>query len=314
MTASESSVKKEAGTTMIEWMDRVYGPVKISNPKVEALIHTPTMKRLGGVKQSGPSALVFPFKTVSRLEHSLGVYILLQRLGADLKESVAGLLHDISHTAFSHAIDFLITSEEQNHHEHLKAEFLHRPDLVNALSDLGFIPADFEDDSVYPLLEQPLPSLCADRVDYFLRDGIACGEIGHPFVNAFLRQLVVVDGKIAMADLGLARTAVDLFARMNAHWWASDSEAFIYNRFADVLRRAMESGVIGHADLLTSDDEVIDRIEATGDPALRQSLQAIRSFCPSDLGGFVPNVIPKHRWIDPPVWNHGKVQPFSEWN
>jgi HD superfamily phosphohydrolase len=185
---------------------------------------------------------------------------------------------------------------------------------VNALSELGFTPADFVDDSVYPLLEQPLPSLCADRVDYFLRDGIACGEIGQPFVNTFLRQLVVVDGKIAMADMGLARTAVDLFARMNAHWWASDSEAFIYNRFADVLRQAMESGVIGHADLLTSDDEVIDRIEATGDTALRKSLQAIRSFCPSDLGGFVPKVIPKHRWIDPPVWKHGKVQPFSEWN
>jgi hypothetical protein len=76
----------------------------------------------------------------------------------------------------------------------------------------------------------------------------------------------------------------------------------------------MESGVIGDADLLTSDDEVIHRIEATGDSALKQSLQAIRSFCPADLGGFVPKVIPKHRWIDPPVWNHGKVQPFSHWN
>ncbi|MCY2933830.1 MAG: phosphohydrolase, partial [Planctomycetota bacterium] len=65
---------------MIQWIDRVYGLVAIQNPSLENLIQSPTMTRLGGVKQSGPSALVFPFKTVSRLEHSLGVYVLLQRL------------------------------------------------------------------------------------------------------------------------------------------------------------------------------------------------------------------------------------------
>ncbi|MEI7923619.1 MAG: HD domain-containing protein [Planctomycetota bacterium] len=299
---------------MIQWIDRVYGLVAIQNPSLENLIQSPTMTRLGGVKQSGPSALVFPFKTVSRLEHSLGVYVLLQRLGAAQKECVAGLLHDISHTAFSHAIDFLITSDEQNHHEHLKAEFLHRPDIVKALEKIGYEPNDFEDDSKYRLLEQPLPGLCADRIDYFLRDGLACGEIGQPFVTSFLSQLVVAEGEIAMADLGVARMAVDLFARMNSHWWASDSEAFIYNQFADILRQAMAAGVITDADLLTSDDEVIQRIESTGDASLKAQLEAIRSFCPSDLGGFVPKVIPKHRWIDPPVWKNGKLGPFSEWN
>lgn len=299
---------------MIQWNDRVYGPARIDHPFIEALIQTPTMKRLGGVRQSGPSALVFPFKTVSRLEHSLGVYLLLERLGASPKECVAGLLHDISHTAFSHAIDFLITSDEQNHHEHLKDQFLHRPDIVTALADLGFKPADFEDDSVYPLLEQPLPGLCADRVDYFLRDGLACGELGKPFVNAFLDRLVVADGRMALSDLGLARTAVELFAKMNSHWWASHSESYIYNKFAELLREAIDSGVIGEADLLTSDDEVIQRIEATGSKELKESLERIRRFCPSDLGGFVPRVVPKHRWIDPPVWNHGRVEPCSAWN
>jgi len=299
---------------MLSWTDRVYGPVNIDDPQLEALIQTPTMKRLGGVRQSGPSALVFPFKTVSRLEHSLGVFWLLQSLGADRKECVAGLLHDISHTAFSHAIDFLITSDEQNHHEQLKDQFLHRPDIVEALAEMGYKPADFEDDSLYPLLEQSLPALCADRVDYFLRDGLACGELGKPFVDAFLRSLVVVNGRMALADLALAHTAVEHFAQMNSHWWASHSESFIYNRFADLLRQAMQAGVISEADLLTSDDEVIRQIESRGGPGLNQSLEQIRRFCPSDLSGFVPKVVPKHRWIDPPVWHQGRLQPCSEWN
>src|SRR5262249_45453081 len=141
------------------------------------LIACPTFQRLKGVKQAGPSAFAFPFKTVTRYEHSLGVYLLLGRLGAGRREQVAGLLHDISHTAFSHAVDFVFSSEEQDHHEALKPVFLERPDVVRALAALGFAPRDFYDDSVYPLLERPLPWLCADRLDYFLRDGLACGVV-----------------------------------------------------------------------------------------------------------------------------------------
>lgn len=296
---------------MLSWNDRVYGPVTIEDPGVEKLVDTPTMRRLSGVRQSGPSALVFPFKTVHRLEHSLGVYHLLTILGASHRERVAGLLHDISHTAFSHAIDFLFTSAEQNHHERIKTVFLHRPDVVRALGEMGYEPGQFEHDSDYTLLERPLPELCADRIDYFLRDGLACGEIGRPFVTAVLRSLVVVNDRIAVADQALAESMSEAFTRMNDHWWASDSESFIYNRFADLLRKSIDQRVITEEDLLGSDDEVIALIETRGDDSLRQALQAIRSFCLSDLADFRPTVIPKKRWIDPPVWQGGKLEPLS---
>src|SRR5881275_948761 len=143
----------------MRWNDRVYGEVAIDDPDVLALIACPTFQRLRGIRQAGPSAFAFPFKTVTRHEHSLGVHVLLRRLGADRREQVAGLLHDISHTAFSHAVDFVFSSEEQAHHEELKPEFLERPDVVEALNNLGFQPTDFFDDSIYPLLERPLPWL-----------------------------------------------------------------------------------------------------------------------------------------------------------
>ena len=122
---------------VMRWDDRVYGEVTVDDPGVLALIDCPTFQRLQGIKQAGPSALAFPFKTVTRFEHSLGVYLLLGRLGADRREQVAGLLHDISHTAFSHAVDFVFASEEQDHHEGLKPEFLRRPDIVAALARDG---------------------------------------------------------------------------------------------------------------------------------------------------------------------------------
>src|SRR5215213_9428992 len=136
----------------MRWNDRVYGEVAIDDPDLLALIACPTFQRLRGIRQAGPSAFAFPFKTVTRHEHSLGVHLLLRRLGAGRREQVAGLLHDISHTAFSHAVDFIFASEEQDHHERLKPRFLERPDLRDALRRLGFTPHEFFDDAVYTLL------------------------------------------------------------------------------------------------------------------------------------------------------------------
>jgi HD superfamily phosphohydrolase len=289
------------GGGSMRWNDRVYGAVAIDEPRILELIACPTFQRLKGVRQAGPSAFAFPFKTVSRYEHSLGVYLLLGRLGAGRRERVAGLLHDISHTAFSHAVDFVFSSQEQDHHEELKPVFLERPDVVAALAELGFAPADFFDDSVYPLLERPLPWLCADRLDYFLRDGMACNVMSRGDADRVLAHLVVIDRTIVFDDADVARTAARLFAVMNRDWWASGTESYIYNEFADALREAFRLGRLTRADLYEDDAHVLDRLRAAGSLLIDAKLDAITRFRPERLDGYVPRVIPKVRWLDPPV-------------
>ncbi len=285
----------------MRWHDRVYGDVAIEEPAILALIDCPTYQRLKGVRQAGPSALAFPFKDVTRFEHSLGVYFLLRRLGAPPREQVAGLLHDVSHTAFSHAVDFVISSREQDHHEQLKPLMLDRPDIVAALDRLGYAPHDFYDDAIYPILEQPLPALCADRLDYFLRDGMACGVVTPEAVARILGRTAVCDERIILTDLGVAREAVSLFNLMNRDWWASPTEAFIYNEFADVLREGLRLGILNPDDLLTEDDLVLAKLDATGRPDIARSLARIRHFRPELADGYMPRVMPKERWIDPDV-------------
>jgi HD superfamily phosphohydrolase len=289
----------------MRWNDRVYGEVSIDDPRIVALIECPTFQRLRGIRQAGPSALAFPFKTVTRFEHSLGVYLLLGRLGADHRERVAGLLHDVSHTAFSHAVDFVFSSEEQDHHEGLKPEFLHRPDLVGALAMIGYEPEEFYDDSIYQLLEQPLPRLCADRLDYFFRDSLACRVTTPDLVARFLDSLAIVDDTIAFADAEIARVAVERYAEMNRDWWASASEGYIYNEFADALREAFTLGALTKADLLADDAHVIACLHSARSPLIEGTLRRISGFRPELLEGFVPRVIPKTRWLDPPVV-HGR--------
>jgi uncharacterized protein len=285
----------------MHWDDRVYGVVAIDEPAILDLIDCPTFRRLAGVRQAGPSALAFPFKNVTRFEHSLGVFLLLRRLGADRREQVAGLLHDISHTAFSHAVDFIISSVEQDHHERLKPLMLDRPDLATALGRLGYKPCEFYDDSIYPLLERPLPWLCADRLDYFLRDGMACGVVLRDAADRILAGLAVADDLIVMTDADVAREAVALFEVMNRDWWASETEAFIYNEFADAIREALRLGILRPDDLMTEDDVVLAQLDAADVPLIRHKLHSIRHFRPESVSGYAPRVVPKARWLDPPV-------------
>ena len=295
----------------MRWQDRVYGRVSIEDAEILKLIGCATFERLKGVRQAGPSALAFPFKDVTRYEHSLGVFILLRRLKAPRREQVAGLLHDVSHTAFSHAVDFVFTSTEQDHHEHLKPLMLDRPDITRALAGMGFSPRDFYDDSVYPLLEQPIPLLCADRLDYFLRDGLACGVVKPQFIERIMGCIAVVDLQIVLTDVAVAREATTLFATMNRDWWASPVEAFIYNEFADALREGLRLGAIERDDLLTQDALVLDKLNAAGSRKIARKLELIRHLDAEFIRRYVPRIVPKERWLDPPVLIKGEVQQIS---
>jgi hypothetical protein len=295
----------------MRWLDRVYGEVSIEDPHILELVACETFQRLKGVRQAGPSAMAFPFKNVTRYEHSLGVFHLLRSLSAPRREQVAGLLHDISHTAFSHAVDFVFSSDEQDHHEQLKPLMLARPDMASALARLGWEPREFYDDSVYPLLEQPLPALCADRLDYFLRDGVACRVVTAEFARRLLDRLVVIDAQLVLTDLEVARAAAVLFEVMNSEWWASPIEAFIYNEFADALREAMRLGILATDDLLTQDELVLAKLDACDSPLIAQKLLTIRRFRPDSALGYVPRIIPKERWLDPCVLCHGRIERLS---
>jgi HD superfamily phosphohydrolase len=211
------------------------------------------------------------------------------------------LLHDISHTAFSHAVDFLHASDEQDHHERLKPRFLHRPDLAAGLRRLGFAPEEFYHDEIYLLLERPLPWLCADRLDYFLRDSLACGVSTPESAAATLAHVFVHDRLLVFDDCDAARDAVARFERMNRHWWASPTEAYLYNEFADALREGFRLGALQEEDLLTDDATVLARLRGSGSAAIAAKLEQIEHFRPELLDGFVPRIVPKERHIDPPV-------------
>jgi hypothetical protein len=291
--------------------DPVFGPATLSDPAALDIIGTATFQRLGRVHQAGPSALVFPGRVTTRLDHSIGVYLLLSRMGAPRVEQIAGLLHDISHTAFSHVVDVLFPSPEQNFHENHKAAFLRRPDLRDALQRHAMAPEDFDDDARFGLLEQPLPALCADRIDYFLRDGRTSGVVSESFAAAFLSSLSVQDGRLVSTDRAVAREAARLFARVDRELWSSLRDRHIYTHFSAALRVALDRGVLGGADLFEDDAHVIQALERSGLPEIQRLLETMHQEPSSTEGTRLARG--KRRWLDPTVWEQGRCQPLSIW-
>ncbi|MGL5642811.1 MAG: HD domain-containing protein, partial [Paraclostridium sp.] len=87
-------------------VDYIYGEFELEDVLIE-LINCDAVQRLKYIHQVGATYLIKEELNVNRLEHSIGVMLLIRMLGGSLKEQIAGLLHDISHTAFSHVIDFV---------------------------------------------------------------------------------------------------------------------------------------------------------------------------------------------------------------
>ena len=119
----------------MKYIDRVYGEFEITEPVILELINSASLQRLKDVDQAGYRPLwVKPDVDTgeydhSRFAHSVGVYLLLRKYGVSLEEQIAGLIHDISHSAFSHCIDYILNSGSEKKHDHqdnifVKPQFL----------------------------------------------------------------------------------------------------------------------------------------------------------------------------------------------
>ena len=98
---------------------------------------------------------------------------------------------------------------------------------------------------------------------------------------------------------------------MNREWWAGPVEAYIYNEFADALREGMRTGVLQFDDLMTDDAFVLGRLDASGNAADRRKARERPPTTADRVRGYSPRIIPKERWLDPPVQVNGTIKRLS---
>ena len=92
----------------MEIRDVIYGTFEIEEQVLVDLINSKPVQRLKTIEQQGLPEEYDIFPGYKRYEHSVGVMLLLKKLKASIEEQITGLLHDVSHTAFSHVVDWVM--------------------------------------------------------------------------------------------------------------------------------------------------------------------------------------------------------------
>ncbi|PST82499.1 phosphohydrolase [Pedobacter yulinensis] len=257
---------------MIKVNDMLYGSVML--PAVfKKLLETPAMKRLAGIHQSGAIFLVNPDIQHTRLEHSIGVCLLVRMLGGTEEEQIAGLLHDVSHTAFSHVADYVFANEAEDYHEQIFKEVVQRSEIPAILDKYGYC-VDRLFQAEFSILEQPLPYLCADRLDYTLRDALHTGMIGRGEAGAFLKSCTTHEGCIVVTNEEKAGWIDSVFARLNAEFFMNPLYLYANKRMAVLIGQLLERGQLSESDLLKDDTALLNKIRSTAEG--REAIQAIR--------------------------------------
>lgn len=298
----------------MHYEDPIYGPVTMTEPVLHALLNTAVMQRLKGIMQHGITGLLGITEPITRFDHSVGVMLLVRRLGGSLTEQIAALLHDVSHTAFSHVIDYVVDGhDDQSYHEEMKEPYLAGSELPHILASFGYDWRAFLHEDGYPLLEQPSPRLCADRLDYFLRDARGLGLANEAEITWVLESLVVANGRVATHTLPAAQWLAYTFIRADDASWANFREVGLYEVTARAIRAGLAAGTITEADFWLTDKPFWAKLRAGQDAELQRWLALIspQTHFVWDAANPTFCVSTKLRAIDPDVLIYGQLQPLS---
>lgn len=290
----------------MKYIDRVYGQAIIDEPVILDLLALPEMQRLKGVDQAGYFTPYYPLAKHSRFEHSVGVYLLLRQHGASIREQIAGLLHDISHSVFSHCIDYVFAEGSEEKHSHQDNAFdgyVRKSGVPDVLDKHGYDLDYILDDTNFPLKEKDIPDLCADRIDYSIRTAIVFDQRPAEEIRSLLRELKAVDGQWVFDSLSAAQRFASLFERMNRIYYSNIESALMFRTVGDVLKHALRQGYIVQSDLYTTDDEVLLKVIAYSekDERLQYLLRRMNNEIPAtnDEEEYEVKVLCKSRIVDP---------------
>ncbi|MFD6511165.1 HD domain-containing protein [Bacillus sp. NPDC060175] len=289
--------------------DVIYGEFEVDKVLEELILSKP-VQRLKGVHQAGASYLMNEKWDVTRFDHSVGVMLLIKKLGGSVEEQIAGLLHDVSHTAFSHVIDYVFDNKNESYHEEIFSSVLKNSEIPAILSKHGYNYEEILlDDSKWTLLEKSAPELCADRVDYTLRDMYTYGYISLEEAQNFLDDLIAVNGKMVLQNIEIAEWFTKTYYKEVIDFFMKPLNIYGNDMLAKTLKLALYKKVIHPDDFLLEDHELITKLQLCKDQKVDALLRKVHPSIEvkEDRNEYDLYQKNKVRLIDPPLLREGKI-------
>lgn len=288
--------------------DHLYGTFDITESVLLELINSKPMQRLKGISQYGLPPEMYHHQGFSRYDHCLGAMLLLRKLGAGIQEQIAGLLHDVSHTAFSHVMDWVQGSQAQEDYQDSNHEkYIRNSEIPSILQKHGFDVNEIIDIKKYSLLEQPSPHLCADRIDYALREFQDWANSA--IVPSCVESLRSYDGRIIFTSQHAAVEFAIHFLKLQIEHWGSAEAVVRYHLLAKALRIGLNEKILTPDDLFQDDAFVLSKLEESSQQKIMQILNALKGKIQYKITDKNPDIITqkKFRYVDPEFMKEGKI-------
>lgn len=289
---------------------------------IRAMAETPAMERLRDVGMHcgcdytnfANHRSLIPYH---RQVHSVGVALIVWHFTRDEASSAAGLLHDIATPPFAHTVDFLKGDHlrQEATEEGTAAAIAACAPLMKALADRGLTLDQVADYHRYPIADNDSPRLSADRLEYTLGSGLSYGFAHLDELASMYRDLTVGSNEEGQPELAFAHAEPALrFAELsmrNSRVFVSDEDRYAMQHLAEILREALERGVLQREDLCKTESWVIAKL--TADPAMNERwtrftrMSALERRAVRPDGGDWICVNAKRRYIDPLIFGQGRV-------
>lgn len=239
---------------------------------LQKYLELPVLKRLDGISLlcgTDWTKLYNNRVKYSRLDHSIGVALIVWHFTKDKAQTIAGLLHDISTPVFSHVGDFrngdALTQESTEaqtsqiiKHDKQLQKLLHEDELSTELVD---------DYHKYPIADNEIPCLSADRLEYMFPSGASLdGSWTFEEIKKCYENICVLQNENGLPELGFSDVKIaELYCEKFCcigHILQLNENKLTLQLLGEIMNLAVKLNVLQEKDFMTlSEKQVIQKIE-----------------------------------------------------
>lgn len=239
---------------------------------LQKYLELPVLKRLDGISLlcgTDWTKLYNNRVKYSRLDHSIGVALIVWHFTKDKAQTIAGLLHDISTPVFSHVGDFrngdALTQESTEaqtsqiiKHDKQLQKLLHEDELSTELVD---------DYHKYPIADNEIPSLSADRLEYMFPSGASLdGSWTFDEIKKCYENICILKNENGLPELGFSDVKIaELYCEKFCcigHILQLNENKLTLQLLGEIMNLAVKLNVLQEKDFMTlSEKQVIQKIE-----------------------------------------------------
>jgi len=234
---------------------------------VDKYLKTNTLNRLKNVTQfcgCDYTKLYNPRFLYTRYDHSLVVAHMTWHFTKNKRETIAALLHDTGTPCFAHCIDYVFGDymNQESSERKITDVITEDKELLGCIETDGLSLKDFEDFSMYHILENKSPQLCTDRLDgvlgtcYVWLHTHSLNEIKEVYDNIETYQNEYGYPEIGFKDLAVAEKFVQMIYNY-AKELQGNTDKYVMKYISEIVKSSVEKKLITLDDLYAKEEKEI---------------------------------------------------------